>query len=301
MYIVLTVSSAPSVAEATPSVTRHRARWLSTSLGDGKASYCEIGPEKGIANGQELHTVVFSHGWALGPHAYRHSLEAVSQLGCRVLAPSLPGFAGTSELPPEELSFAGYSSWLARFLQSCEISKPVTLVGHSFGGAVAIKFAQEHPGLVDSLVLANPVAAPTWSYRHGNGRSMDERPLWDWGRHLGGDLLSPDQVVRVLPPVLGDLVPNLIQNPLALWRVASLIRQADLRSELLQLARRDLPVTAIWSDRDKLISRAAFETTCKALATEGVVVEGSHAWLIANPAQFAEIVAVSISNACVGP
>ena len=45
-------------------------------------------------------TALFLHGWGLRPNAYRRAIEAMGAAGCRVFAPSLPGFGGTRELPP---------------------------------------------------------------------------------------------------------------------------------------------------------------------------------------------------------
>src|SRR5437763_14759577 len=87
--------------------------------------------------------VLFLHGWALGQHAYKRALKRLVQLGCRVYAPALPGFGGTPELPGEQLSFAGYARWVGAFLDAVGVTEPVFLVGHSFGGGVAIQAAHD--------------------------------------------------------------------------------------------------------------------------------------------------------------
>ena len=45
--------------------------------------------------------VVLLHGWALGQHTYRDVVERIASDGVRVIAPSLPGFGATGELPDE--------------------------------------------------------------------------------------------------------------------------------------------------------------------------------------------------------
>src|SRR3954447_10933815 len=97
--------------------------------------------------------VVLLHGWALGDHTYRDVISKVASLGCRVIAPAMPGFGGTHDLPKESFSMAGYARWVADLLVSLEVDEPVVLVGHSFGGGVAIRLAHDHPKLVRSMVL----------------------------------------------------------------------------------------------------------------------------------------------------
>jgi len=68
----------------------------------------------------------------------------------RVVAPDRPGW-GHDERPA--VSIADNASDLAAVVASSGLPTPVTVVGHSFGGGVAIELALSHPGLVGSLVL----------------------------------------------------------------------------------------------------------------------------------------------------
>ena len=88
--------------------------------------------------------VVLLHGWALGQHTYREVVEAIAEQGCRVIAPALPGFGGTPELPASSFSLRGYAQWVADLLDAIDVTEPVVMVGHSFGGGVAVRFAHDH-------------------------------------------------------------------------------------------------------------------------------------------------------------
>jgi pimeloyl-ACP methyl ester carboxylesterase len=233
--------------------------------------------------------VVFLHGWALGRRSYRHAIGRLVDLGCRVYAPNLPGFGRTPELPSRSFSFAGYAVWVHDFLDALKITEPVFLVGHSFGGGVAIKVAHQRPDRVRTLVLVNSVGGSTWSSA-GGLRAITERPLWDWGLHFPTDIWPIPQATKVLPVVLEEAVPNLIRNPRAVWRVGQLARRADLTPELEDLKARALPVVLLWGTRDGVIPRAAFDAMCSALGSEGEVVEGSHSWLLADPDHFGEVI-----------
>ncbi len=233
--------------------------------------------------------VVLLHGWALAQHTYRKVIEKIAEQGCMVIAPSMPGFGGSGDLKGAAFSMSGYAKWVADLLDVLEIEEPAVLVGHSFGGGVAIKLAHDMPKRVRSLVLVNSIGGSAW--RNGRTlRSIGERPLWDWGLHFPSDVWPVRQATRVLPVVIEDLLPNLVRNPRAIVRVANLARRADLRVELERLRDRGMPITILWGTRDGIIPRESFEALCVASGVEGTVVDGSHSWLLADPQHFGEVI-----------
>jgi pimeloyl-ACP methyl ester carboxylesterase len=72
-----------------------------------------------------------------------------------VVAPDLPGFGRSSKgnqlYSPE--AQAAFLDWLINSLPG----KPVTLVGHSLGGAVAMMYAARHESALDRLILVDSV------------------------------------------------------------------------------------------------------------------------------------------------
>ena len=233
--------------------------------------------------------VVLLHGWALAQHTYRKVIEAIAQQGCYVVAPAMPGFGGTGDLNGDSFSMSGYAKWVADLLDVLEIDEPAVLVGHSFGGGVAIKMAHDMPSRVRSLVLVNSIGGSAWR-RGRTVRSAAERPLWDWGLHFPGDVWPMRQATRVLPVVFEDLLPNLLRNPRAIVKVANLARRVDLRAELERLRDRGMPITILWASRDGIIPRESFEALCVASGVEGTIIDGSHSWLLADPQQFGEVI-----------
>ncbi len=254
--------------------------WKRTSIEGRTALYGEAG--EGIP-------LLFLHGWALGQHAYKRALKRLVRLGCRVYAPALPGFGGSQDLGPDEFSLEGYGRWVEGFLEAVGVEEPLFVVGHSFGGAVAIQMASRRPEQVRTLVLVNSIGGSAWARSRGGLRSMAERPLWDWGIHFPGDVLPFPHVTRVLPVILEDVLPNLLTNPRALWRVAQLARGADLSEELEELRQRRVPVVVLWGDKDKIVPRASFDALCAAIGAQGEVVPGNHSWLLADPDSFGEV------------
>jgi pimeloyl-ACP methyl ester carboxylesterase len=121
-------------------------------------------------------------------------------------------------------------------------------------------------------------------------RTLAERPPWDWGLHLRVDRLPHRQFTRVLPVIIEGVLPNLRRNPSAVIKAALLAWRADLRTELAELRRRELPVVILWGEGDKVMPAAALTVLRGALGdAEVIVVPGSHNWLLADPTAFCEV------------
>lgn len=271
-------ANAPSATQAPPS---SRLEWLEISVQGRPCVYGVAG------NGP---TVLFLHGWGLDHRAYKRALRRLVDSGVRVLAPALPGFGGTDRLSTTPYTIETIATWVAEFLDVLGTNVPVLVMGHSFGGGVAIVLAHEHPEKVSGLVLVNSIGASTWSGSGSKIKSMAQRPLWDWGLHFPGDLWPIGQARRVLPVITQEAIPNLLRDPLSFWRIAGVARRADLTAELQDLNDRGLPVVVLWGNRDKIVTREAFEEMCRVLGDpKAVTVQGTHAWLIADPDAFGEV------------
>lgn len=103
-------------------------------------------------------SIIILHGWLSSSRAWVTLQKLLSSQGFKVIVPDLPGF-GQSPLPnPEGWEINDYTQWVKDFVEalkeSKELEKPFTLVGHSFGGRIAIKIAARNslPDL-HSLIL----------------------------------------------------------------------------------------------------------------------------------------------------
>lgn len=234
--------------------------------------------------------VLFLHGFALNHRSYRHALGRLAGSGVRVYAPALPGFGGTEQLPAEEFSLVGYAGWVARFLDAVGLKGKVAVVGHSFGGGVAIQLAHDATRRVSRLVLVNSIGGSVWrTDRRGRDRHLRERPVWDWGLHLPADSFSVRELTRIAPVIAADAVPNAVLHPRSLWRIGRLVRGADLTEELAVLRKRRLPVVILWGRNDTVLPEACLESMRAALGNPDVrTVDGSHGWVLVSPGRFAE-------------
>lgn len=278
------VASSPGGECSPPEKLPRDAGWLTwkrTTVDGRVALYGEAGTGP---------PVLFLHGWGLDHKVYKRALSRLVTAGLHVLAPALPGFGGTGALPGESTDFAGYADWASGFLVATGVEQPALVMGHSFGGGVAIQLAHDHADKVRALVLVNSVGGSSWTGEGSALRSMAQRPLWDWGLHLPADLFPVRQGRRVLPVVVAEALPNLLRDPRTFWRAAGLARRADMTAELDELRMRKLPVVVLWGQRDQIITRDSFEDMCATLGNpEVVTVPGTHSWLIADPDAFGEV------------
>jgi pimeloyl-ACP methyl ester carboxylesterase len=176
------------------------------------------------------------------------------------------------------------------FLDAVDVTDPVLLVGHSFGGGVATLVAHHEPTRVGALVLVNAIGGAAWAPDGELVRPMADRPLWDWGIHFSRDFGSPKSLTRVLPVILAEAVPNFVLDPRAFVRSARLARDANLTSELTALHRRGLPVVVVWARCDEVLTGASLEALRGALGdAPAISVAGGHNWLLADPERFGEV------------
>ncbi|WFN93723.1 alpha/beta hydrolase [Gordonia sihwensis] len=135
-------------------------------------------PESGAVG-----VVVISHG--LGEHAgrYRHVAQRLTDLGYVVVAPDHAGHGRSGGRRLGVTDFRDFTSDLHTVIEQTDRGDgPTFLIGHSMGGAIALDYVLEHPGVLDGLVLSGAALVP------------------------GDDL--PGFMVR-LAPVIGRLVPRL--------------------------------------------------------------------------------------------
>ncbi|GAB4423333.1 MAG: alpha/beta hydrolase [Anaerolineae bacterium] len=103
--------------------------------------------------------VLALHGWGGSIHSFWPVAERLSKIGYAVHLLDLPGF-GQTEAPPEPWSVADYARFVLAYLDANDLSR-VALLGHSFGGRIALVLAAQYPERVSRMVLANSAGLRT--------------------------------------------------------------------------------------------------------------------------------------------
>lgn len=96
--------------------------------------------------------IVVLHGWGLSGERFASLSEDLRNLNYHVLNPDMPGF-GKSELPEKPLALKDYAYFLHEYLLRHKIKNPI-LVGHSFGGRVALRYQEMYPKSTRALILS---------------------------------------------------------------------------------------------------------------------------------------------------
>lgn len=80
--------------------------------------------------------IVCLPGWADALESFS-SLSEILKTDYTILSLDLPGFGGT-QAPPQAWSLEDYAEFVAGWLEKLKISRAHAVIGHSYGGAVAI-------------------------------------------------------------------------------------------------------------------------------------------------------------------
>lgn len=101
-------------------------------------------------------TVVLMHGKNFCGATWETTIGSLTAAGYRVLVPDQVGFCKSSKPRAAQYSFEMLAALTRRLMESRGIAK-ASIVGHSLGGMLAMRFAIMYPDMVDRLVLVNPL------------------------------------------------------------------------------------------------------------------------------------------------
>ena len=95
--------------------------------------------------------VLILHGWGSSSEAWLKVAEFLTQSGYKIIVPDLPGF-GKNLSPESPWGIGEYVEWLNEFVKKNNLSR-FFLLGHSFGGSLAVKFVLKYPQKIEKLFL----------------------------------------------------------------------------------------------------------------------------------------------------
>jgi pimeloyl-ACP methyl ester carboxylesterase len=116
-----------------------------------RMAYMDVAPS-GPANGK---TVVLLHGKSFSGDYWARTIAKLSADGYRVVVPDQLGF-GKSAKPDIRYSFDLLARNTKILLDGLGVAR-AAIVGHSFGGMLAVYFARDYPETTAVLALENPI------------------------------------------------------------------------------------------------------------------------------------------------
>lgn len=199
------------------------------------------------------------HGWGRDHRDFSSVLS-----GYPHLLIDLPGF-GVSPPPTATWGAADYASCVAAVLDSRAAAEPAVVVGHSFGGRVAVCLAASRPDLVRALVLCGvPLLRSPREGKVSAGYRLGRK-----ARQMG--LLSDRRFEAMRRARSSD------DYNAAIGVMRSVLVRVVNESYDAQLAAIGCPVALLWGSGDRAVPPSMIDKACRLLTapTAADVVEGA--------------------------
>ncbi|MFK8024444.1 MAG: alpha/beta fold hydrolase [Ilumatobacter sp.] len=221
-----------------------------------------VGYRRGGSSNDE--TILLLHGLAGSSKTWDSVFDELAEHH-DVIAPDLLGH-GESAKPRGDYSLGAFASGLRDFLTVLDVDR-VTVVGHSFGGGVAMQLAYQHPQFIDRLVLVG-----------SGGLGREVSPLLRLLSLPGAEYLMPIGIPKPVVDRASDVGRFLGRRNIRsewlgeLWRAYSSLAGAENRQAFVKTMRgviepggqtidaRDrlylaarVPMMIVWGDKDGVI------------------------------------------------
>ena len=183
--------------------------------------------------------VVLIHGSGPGVTSYanwRLVLPALAE-NFRVLAPDMVGF-GFSERPANiEYGVQTWADQVVGLMDTLELPK-AHLVGNSFGGAIALRVATQHPDRVGKLVLMGSMGVPfpiteglerVWGYEPSFENMRKVLDVFAYSRDLVNDELAEVRYRGSIQPGFQESFAAMFPAPRQRWVEAMCTPEDEIR------------------------------------------------------------------------
>ncbi|MDF2944527.1 MAG: alpha/beta superfamily hydrolase [Herbinix sp.] len=137
-------------------------------------------------------TIVFLHGWPGDHNLFEYQFDQLAHMGFRCIGLDQRGF-GNSDRPLHGYNYDRLSDDVRCVVEALEL-KNVTLLGHSTGGAIAVRYMARHNGYGVSKLVLCAAAAP----------SLVKRPYFPYGQ-------TKEAVIKIIQDTLNDR-PQMLQD-----------------------------------------------------------------------------------------
>jgi len=131
-------------------------------------AYLDVAPAH--PNGR---TAVLLHGKNFCSATWDDTIHRLANAGYRVIAPDQIGFCKSSKPAAYQFSFQQLARNTHALLQSLGVGQ-ATMIGHSTGGMLAIRYALMYPQATQQLVLVDPIGLEDWKAKGVPSLSVDE-------------------------------------------------------------------------------------------------------------------------------
>jgi pimeloyl-ACP methyl ester carboxylesterase len=131
-------------------------------------AYMDVQPEK--PNGR---TAVLLHGKNFCAATWDETITRLVDAGYRVIAPDQIGFCKSSKPSAYQFTFQQLARNTHALLASLGVQR-ATVIGHSTGGMLAVRYGLMYPRETEQLVLVNPIGLEDWKAKGVPSISVDD-------------------------------------------------------------------------------------------------------------------------------
>lgn len=237
-----------------------------------KVHYLESGPEGGKP-------LIMMCGWLCNAHTL-DSVQRVAEETHRVYNIDLPGF-GESQEPPSEWGVDDYAEFLHKFAEKLGLES-TSLLGHSYGGRVAILYASRHK--VGKVILVDAAGIRRFSLKRWLKTRQFKLAKWlapyVMGRERAQRWVDEQRQKR-------SSADYLASSPM-MRKVMSKSLGQDLRHAMPGIK---APTLLIWGEKDTATPLRDAKTMERLIPDAGLVSFPGcgHYSFLDNPAQFSAV------------
>jgi pimeloyl-ACP methyl ester carboxylesterase len=205
------------------------------------------------------------------------------------LAPDLLGFGRTGKAGNLDYSLSAYAEFVEEFLDALDVPE-VALVGHGWGAAIGLVFAQRHPDRVTRLAIVDAVplldgfqwpSIARWLRRPGTGELlMGSVNRWLLARTLRSGSARPEAWSDARVDAIWDQFDQGTQR--AILRLHRSVDAQSLAAAGADLPTLGQPALVVWGDQDPWLAPAfadAYAQRLQHATVQHVAGAGHWPWL----------------------
>ncbi|MBU1110062.1 alpha/beta hydrolase [Patescibacteria group bacterium] len=214
--------------------------------------------------------LLFLHGGGVNALTYKKNLELLSRK-YHIIAPDIPCF-GKSSIPNKLWDFKDYATFFSKFIATLSLDN-IILVGHSFGGGIALNLALQNKKITKLILLDSAGIPPSYS-----ALKMVSLLVIKTFRGL---LLFENKLISLI--LLRDFATQLFRNFFSIHKIYRIVTNSFFR-EYDAFNKISQPTYIFWGNSDEIFSKNIAQKMNQLISNSRLeFVDGNHDWCLLMP------------------
>ncbi len=221
--------------------------------------------------------LLFLHGGGVNALTYIKNFELLSQKYF-VIAPDIPCF-GQFSVPNELWSFDDFANFFSKFIDSLTVNN-IILVGHSFGGGIAISLAPKNKKISKLILLDSAGIPPDYS-------SLKVIYLL-FVKTCHGLFLFQNKILSLV--MLRDFFKEFFRHLFSLPQICKIVKNSVFR-EYDVFKKISQPTHIFWGNTDEVFPKKSAQKMNQLISNSKLeYIEGNHDWCLLMPQEFFKMI-----------